>query len=268
MAQQFTLPILDVSRYDANSGNGTYVPIDYSQAKSKWGGVIIKAAEAYFVDVAYDEQVAAARQNLFADGAYYLFRTYYDALRGADLFCDLIERNGGYGVLGCWLDAEYNNAPLTGTQYLAQMKTWLARVKDRMIAFGANAPIGIYTRNSFIDPLWSEAGRPTWIRSYPYMQAWYKYGTRGQVGFETMYEQIVHQNFLPDIPTASLALGPCAIHQWTDKGRPADVPGYPPYKLSVDFSVVYRKFWSDPVPSEPTDEEKLDRLWAAHPELH
>lgn len=250
MATQISLPILDLSRYDANAGNGVYVPIDWSRAKEKWLGAIVKASEGNFVDPAYDEQIGAIKLADALWGSYSYFRTWYNPSNAADLFADQVERYGGYGELGVWLDVESNpsnDAPIT---YLNKVRTWLERLELRIQLAGVSVPIGIYSRNSFFDPLWVSAGRPIWPRKYLYYQALYPYSS---ITFPAMYEQIVHENYLPDAPPASMALGLCVLHQWTDKGKPRDVPGYPPYKLAVDFNLPYKRFWelsnTEPFPS-------------------
>jgi hypothetical protein len=126
-------------------------------------------------------------------------------------------------------------------------------------------------------------GNPPYIRERPVFWAEYPY----QI-FTYLFRRF--DTFLAKYPwwiprhAASLNITP-TIHQFTKKG---DAQYYianpttndPKWKTgikSADLSVglVYysdlMKYWDvfdTPPPLPPTDKQKLDRLWKAHPELH
>lgn len=237
--------ILDLSRYDANKGDGTYVPVDWTQAKARWSGAIVKGGQGLAQDPAYASQVMVMRQAQVSYGTYWFFDASVNAIQQAQKCVSVISANGGYGDLGVWLDLDIRPAAMSASTYLGYAGSFLNELKKAMTSAGASSkPLGIYSRNSFIDPLVSEAGA-YWVGKYPYWQAlyatsWPEYGD--------LYLAIMN-GYVPPKPPPSIFLGSCAIWQWTDSGKPADVPGYPPYKKAVDFNVLYPG--ETPVPPPP-----------------
>lgn len=258
-----TAQILDVSKYDGreilttNPYTYAYHPIDWGQAKAEWAGGIVKASQGMTVDPLYVKQVEAMRVAGAPDGAYHFYQTSVNAISAAQAFCNLLETSGGYGDLGVWLDVESNPTNLSGSTFLAGVGSWLNEAAKRMMSYGSPAPLGIYTRASFIDPLWVAAGQPTWTATIPAWLAMYSYDRAAD--FEQRYQAVMSGAVSPPVP-ASQALRKLYCHQWTARGKPGDVPGYPPYKLSVDFN-LWSAPWPVVTPELPlTVEERLARL--------
>jgi len=234
--------VLDVSRYDGRQILTTtpytyaYHPIDWGQAKAQWAGGIVKASQGVGVDPLYAAQVISMKAAGSPYGSYHYFMTSANAIAAASAFCNHVEAFGGYGTMGAWLDAESNPTPISGAAYLASCGSWLNEVHKRMQAAGSTAPLGIYTRKSFFDPLWIAAGSPSWTRTIPAWLAQYSYDA--STYFAERYAAVMAGTLVPPKP-ASAALPLLYGHQWTAKGKPRDVPGYPPYKLSVDFNLWY-----------------------------
>jgi GH25 family lysozyme M1 (1,4-beta-N-acetylmuramidase) len=239
--------MLDLSRYDANKGDGTYIPIDWSLAKTRWGGGIVKGGQGIYQDSAYATQVRAMKTAQVQYGTYWFFDATVNAIQQAQLCASVVSQGGGYGDLGVWMDLESVPAGMSAASYMSYAACFLNEMKKAMSSAGALAmPLGIYSRNSLIDPLVAQAGA-YWVENYPYWQAlyattWSNYGD--------LYTAIM-SGYIPPKPSPSLYLGTCVIWQWTDLGKPADVPGYPPYKKAVDFNVAYVEQVPVPPPTEP-----------------
>jgi len=171
-----------------------------------------------------------------------------NAISQAAMFCNRVESSGGYGPLGMWADVEYQYGVAAGT-FMTRLASFMYEVKKRMMSAGAgNLWLGIYTRSSFIDPIWSAAGRPAWIREFPCWQAYY---ITGWSNYQAIYDDIVHDNFAPPPPNPPLCMPHRVWWQWTHKGHPEDVPGYPEYKLSIDFNIAFEWPVTVVVPEPP-----------------
>jgi len=239
--------MLDLSRYDANKGDGSYVPVNWNLAKTRWGGAIVKGGQGLGQDPAYSVQITSMRAAHVPYGTYWFFDAAVNAIQQAQKCASIISLNGGYGDLGVWLDLDTRPVGMSASTYMSYAASFLNEMKKAMTSAGvASKTLGIYSRNSFIDPLVSEAGA-FWVQNYPYWQA--LYATTWQ-NYNDLYISIMN-GYVPPKPSQSLFLGPCLIWQWTDSGKPADVPGYPPYKKAVDFNVAYTVEAAPPPPPPP-----------------
>jgi hypothetical protein len=130
-------------------------------------------------------------------------------------------------------------------EYMAAVGSWLFEMDKRMKAFGSDAPLGIYTRVSFWDPLYVDAGSPTWAAKYPVWVAIYPYGVKDDSPPDVIaeaaatYRAILDGHLIPDKPAMPRGFKTLLAWQWAEKGRPADIEGYPPFKKSVDFNLLY-----------------------------
>jgi GH25 family lysozyme M1 (1,4-beta-N-acetylmuramidase) len=240
--------MLDLSRYDANKGDGTYVPINWNLAKTSWGGAIVKGGQGIVQDPAYAVQVMTMRQAEVPHGTYWFFDAAVNAIQQAQKCARVISANGGYGDLGVWLDLDTQPSGMSASTYMRYAGSFLNEMERAMASAGASArPLGIYSRNSFVDPLVAEASA-FWVENYPYWQALY---ATAWPSYNNLYLSIMN-GYVPPKPPPSLYLGACVIWQWTDLGKPADVPGYPPYKKAVDFNVAYAVEAPPPPPAEPS----------------
>lgn len=242
-----SISILDTSKWDGN-GPDTFHAINWQLAKAKWAGAIVKASQGPYADPLYGMQISAMLAAGVPWGSYHFFDASGDVLTAAGLFCSFVEKNGGYGRLGVWLDCESNLGNLPGAKFILLMGSWLDAVAKRMVAAGCSYPLGIYSRASFLDPLWIAAGSPNWLQRYPGWLAGYRYDAAPD--FEIYYAQVMSGQLIPPLPSCR-ALPNLYCHQWTARGHPADVPGYPPYKKAVDFN-FWLKGISD-VPQPPAD---------------
>lgn len=260
--------MLDTALYDGQEiltlkpFKANYHPIDWSQAKAKWPAVIMKEGEGLGVDPLFQDQFRAAEGHVWR-GIYHYFAADVNAIKAAHTAADAIERAGGYGELGVFLDLESNPLAenlgdkgankkrglkitnLHGSEYLAAVASWLFEMDKRMKAFGSDAPLGIYTRVSFWDPLYADAGNPAWPAKYPVWVAIYPYSPKADAKPDAIaeaaakYRAIVDGTEIPGKPAMPKGFKTLLAWQWTEKGRPADIEGYPPFKKSVDFNLLY-----------------------------
>lgn len=125
-------------------------------------------------------------------------------------------------------------------------------------------PVMLYTRASFI----KDYAQPmdAWVHQWPLWLAHYPY-TRDR-------ERIDWETLLRDrLPKRKNPLMPAKAENWTFwqfSGDKFILPGCPS-TLDLDFfngdEEALRKWCSLPSQRTFTDDEKLDKLWAAHPEL-
>jgi GH25 family lysozyme M1 (1,4-beta-N-acetylmuramidase) len=279
--------MLDTSHYDGQhevQGKLRWDPIDWAKAKSKWGAVIIKQGQGLDVDSLFEAQFKAAEGHVWR-GLYHYFDAKTNAIASAHSAADAAEKAGGYGELGVFLDIEANPLAeyfadekkagkghgksvekkkppkLHGAEYVAAVASWLFEMDKRMKAFGSDAPLGIYTRVSFWDPLYEDAGSPAWAAKYPVWVAIYPYPhtityktapkdkaeaeerRKAIAEVEAQYaatsRAILDGKLVPNKPAMPRGFKTLLAWQWAEKGRPADIEGYPPYKKSVDFNLLY-----------------------------
>ena len=132
---------------------------------------------------------------------------------------------------GQWacLDVE-KSGPITSAQYAAGVRTWLLTVE----AATGKKPF-VYTRKSFWDPYVHADIRdnPLWVAHYG-----------------------------ATAPAIPYAWTDWKIWQFTSKG---DGKKYGAQSMSIDLNWAKDDLLA---PTGPTLAEKVDKLWAAHPELH
>lgn len=284
------LQMLDTSLYDGQEVlkehpfTAAYHTIDWSLAKAKWPAVIIKQGQALDIDPLFTAQFRAAEGHILR-GIYHYFDPKSNAIASAQKAATAMEQAGGYGELGVFLDIESNPLEeesddkkkaskkggksddkkrppkLHGAEYMAAAASWLHEMEMRMKAFGSDAPLGIYTRVSFWDPLFADAGSPTWPAKYPVWVAIYPYASTitykaapkdkaeaeerakaiaaVEAAYELIYRGILEGKLVPPKPAMPKGFNTLLAWQWAEKGRPADIEGYPPYKKSVDFNLLY-----------------------------
>lgn len=256
--------ILDLSYYDGRQYLPTfptsyaYHPLNWALAKTKWAGAIVKASQGIYTDPLYRIQVQEMADAGVPFGSYHYFDGSMNAITSAHDFCDLLETSGGYGSLGVWLDAEVKASGISDSSYLNAVGSWLYEVNGRMTKSGSSSPLGIYTRGSFIDPIWINSGKPSWLSKYPGWLAGYAYDK--SLNFATQYANVMTGISRPPLPI-SQAIPTIFCHQWTARGDPRDVPGYPPYKKAVDFNLWYGLFPGVPIPPvTATIEQRLSDL--------
>jgi GH25 family lysozyme M1 (1,4-beta-N-acetylmuramidase) len=240
------LPMLDTSYYDGRhqvSGEWQYVPIDWSEAKSKWQAVIIKEGQGLNVDPLFEAQFRAAEGQVLR-GLYHFFDPDVNAIKSAHSCADAAEHAGGYGELGVFLDIEINPSKLDGETYLRNVGSWLYEMGNSLAKFGADVPLCIYTRASFWDPLFFQAKSPRWVAKYPVWVAIYPYDKLPD--FANWYATLLSGNHLPDRPGLPRGFTTLYAWQWTARGKPPDIPGYPPYKKSVDLNLLYCQPTAEP----------------------
>ena len=233
------LQMLDTSYYDGRhevSGQWLYEPIDWSQAKTRWKAVIIKQGQGLNIDPLFSLQFRAAEGHALR-GIYHYFSSGHNAIASAHSAADAAESAGGYGELGVFLDLEKNPSNLDGATYLRNVASWLFEMEKRMGNFGSEAPLCIYTRASFWNPLFAQAGNPKWPAKYPVWAAGYPYDKRDD--FEEKYQAVLSGQPVTDRPTMPKGFKTLLAWQWTEKGKPSDIPGYPPFKKSVDMNLLF-----------------------------
>lgn len=256
--------MLDISKYDGREiltekpFSAAYHTIDWSRARAKWPAVLIKQGEGLDPDELFHDQFKAAEGQVWR-GIYHFFKADTNAIKSAHACADAAEKAGGYGELGVFLDIEKNSLAvyldkkgkrlktpeLHGTEYMAGVASWLYEMNKRMQAFGSQAPLGIYTRASFWDELYEDAKKPGWAAKYPVWVARYDHDVKDDA---TKEEHAAADAKTHAVVDGALALGKPSLPegfktlfawQWTAKGRPDQIEGYPPYKLSVDLNFLY-----------------------------
>jgi hypothetical protein len=284
------LQMLDTSLYDGQElltekpFSAHYHPIDWSLAKAKWPAVIIKQGQGLIIDPLFAAQFRAAEGHVLR-GLYHYFDAKTNAITSAQKAADAMEQAGGYGELGVFLDIEKNQLAeesddekkagkkggksaskekppkLHGAEFMAAAASWLHEMEKRMKAFGSDAPLGIYTRVSFWDPLYVDAGSPAWAAKYPVWVAIYPYRStivykkapkdkaeaeerkkaiaEVEAEYQVTYRAILDGKLVPNKPAMPKGFETLLAWQWAEKGRPADIDGYPPYKKSLDFNLLY-----------------------------
>lgn len=135
------------------------------------------------------------------------------------------------------LDIETNGVELgvtlTGAQVLQRAKWWLDEMEDELIARGFNIKPAIYCSPGFWQSIGGQSA--TWARDYPLWLAWYKYDLADNF-YSYWYPKILSGDFIAPIPPKPW--DEAWIWQWTKRGRPSDIPGYPSGKKEVDLDVL------------------------------
>ena len=122
---------------------------------------------------------------------------------------------------------------------------------------------------AFITIVKNKTGRAPMIYTGP--SYWVEYGSPGS-GWAGYPLWIAHYTKLPN-PTIPAPWSGCYLWQYTDKG---DGPKYGVEAKSVDLNrfdgtIGQLKGWlgiDEPEPVQPTNDQMLQKLWDAHPELH
>ncbi len=237
---------LDVSHYDG--------ALNWAQTASKISFAIIKASEGYVKDDLFDRQWGLAKGNTVR-GSYHYFRPAYDPVRAAQALVDWLEEDPG--ELSPMLDLETTDG-LSGSEVLRRARIWLTEVAAR--AGGRwNKPPMIYTNPGFWQSIGGEEA--SWAAEFPLVLARWSYDKAVMFGY--YYQQVIggQRELVP--PEAPAPWKEYKFWQWTRRGRPEDVPGYPKGKLAVDFDVFLGnsdelRAWSRPAPR--TLEERVAKL--------
>jgi GH25 family lysozyme M1 (1,4-beta-N-acetylmuramidase) len=256
---------IDVSSYDHR-----YNGIDWSLASKKVDFAFIKCFE-YFEDPYFKIQFDNSRGYL-PRAPYYFWRqstTKTETNKKTDMFLKVID--GIDNELPVVLDIEDRKASLGSA--LGDIDILSEIIKRETGRY----PI-IYVGLSY----WSEIGgtklSTAWGKVHP---LWLSLpNVDSSKTFETQYTNIMSGNGLPFIPAVPKPFSRIDFFQWTYRGKPTDIPGYPTgilAKKAIDFNFYFgtdAEFntlcgKSDdevetPIPVEYTLEEKVNILWGEY----
>jgi GH25 family lysozyme M1 (1,4-beta-N-acetylmuramidase) len=209
---------LDVSHWD----KGTTVPlIDWTQANQIFKFVFLKSSERdCYRDTLFKDQWRAAAGHILR-APYHFFRNSVNAIKQAQLMIEMV--NGDWGELPpvCDFEEDYASIKNLGS-FLYEIEKASGRV-----------PI-IYTGTGY----WTTSGGQTtagdYYKRYPLWLAAYWYDRSDQ--FSAWYDKMMLQPIVL-FPKPPKPWDKVTIWQWTARGKPEDVPGYPKGKLEVDFNL-------------------------------
>lgn len=247
---------IDISTWDS--------PIDWDLAKTKLDFVFIKAFE-YQKDNRFDNHWNGSKGKV-PRGAYYFWRQSSDIIDKArtEQFLDVIGRENYDGELPVVIDLEDSRA--NRTLVFNQMD----RLSERIKQVTKRYPI-IYTGMSYWKEIGGEGVRQSWADAHPLWISLPNIDSRPN--FEQQYNGIMSGVMLPFVPTVK-PFRKVDFIQWTYRGKPQDIPGYPLNgKKAVDFNFflgseseftsITNNFNSSQ--EKPTDnyslEQKVDILW-------
>lgn len=232
---------IDVSKWE----DSNVTPQGFNWVKAKQSGAtfaFIKAGQANFQDEDFAYNWRESKSAGIPRGAYWYLDNRYDALAQANMFMNIMAGQADRGELPQVVDFEDRQlpkpAPSVAQTRLKAMLGTIQRVDGRV-------PI-IYTAPAY----WLEFGSSIidW-RTYPLWIA----------------------NYGVTEPTVPVPWQGWAFWQYTPNGNGLL---YGAESKSIDLNYYQFGHGFDSVitgttpPVELTDKEKLDRLWAAHPELH
>ncbi len=233
---------IDVSFWQDD--NATPQQINWSKAKAAGAQfVFIKASQGQFTDQDFTYNWSGAKAVGMLRGAYHFFDYRVSASKQAQYLIKLLTDDPG--ELPPVMDLEVVSTwPLPAVSTLTTMiKTFLTEVETAV----KRKPIFYSNPNMIVNLL---KPFPSWLSDYPLWIAHYGVPEPTVKNWTTW-----------------------KFWQWTDKG---DGPGFGMESKGLDMnwyngSLEDLRAWAGvsvgPTP-EPTLEEKVARLWAAHPELH
>jgi lysozyme len=235
---------VDVSFWQ--DSNATPQQIDFKKAKAAGASfVFIKSSQALYADEDFAYNWNAAKQAGLLRGAYHFYDYRETAKRQSDFVTNLLKNDPG--ELPPVMDLEQMSAwPLpTAAKLLLAAQSYLGAIEQ---AFGRK-PL-FYTNPNMLYYVLKPI--PTWLISYPLWIAHYG---------------------VPE-PTMFTPWPRWTFWQWTDKGDGAFF-GMESKNVDMNWfngSEEELRLWAGVTPTPPgpplTLEEKVARLWAAHPELH
>jgi hypothetical protein len=241
--------------------------IDWTLAKQKVNFAFIKAFE-YQEDSVFKLQWERSLGNV-ARGAYYFWRQSDDKTDKArtEAFLKTIGYDKYNGELPPVIDFE--DATANRQTALKQMDRLSERIKQVIGKY----PI-IYCGLSY----WKECGgeklSTAWANAH---KVWVSLPNMDySKTFETDYVEILQGRKLPYIPKLP-PFSKIDFIQYTYRGKPSDIPGYPFGKKAIDFNLYLgtnEEFQqltgtsiTDPIITL-TDKEKLDILWKQYESTH
>lgn len=202
-----------------------------------------KATESYtYKDPDYKADIQAAKAAGMLVGSYHFFRWAGDTIKQTNFFLDTIQ--GMPMDLPPVIDIEENNIGYGWKNYQTAIKLCLDMIEVKT----GRKPI-IYTSKNF----WQYTGNPVWSKDYP---LW-----------------VAHYSTAITAPLLPVGWDHWTFWQYSEAGKIDGIP-YDGVDLNrfngsyLDLLAFCKIETIPPVVTEPTDSEKLKRLWDAHPELH
>ena len=231
-----------------NDNNSTPQQIDFEKMKTAGAEfVFIKSSQANWKDQDIVYNWDAAKGADILRGAYHFMTWDIKAIKQAETMWGIIEHDPGELPPVC--DFEFWN-PVPSKAY-----DWLWNFKVRMKELSGKDCI-IYTGAFF----------------------WGQYGTKAEVWTDSdlWIASYTNQTYMEGNVKTLTTWKTWNFWQWTSNG---DGPKYGSEGLDIDLNyfngdlAALKKRYgigcaTQPAPIEPSDAEKLARLWQAHPELH
>jgi hypothetical protein len=234
--------------------------INWKLASTKFDFVFMKCFE-YTKDPQFEINWNNSR-GLLARGAYYFWRQSSDAVdtqRTNDLLKVLANYDGELPVV---IDLEDNKA--VPSLVFGQID----RLSERIKQATGRYPI-IYTGLNYWSTTCASKASQYWCDVHP---LWISLPNIDyHTNFEIEYREVMNGTRLPFIPKVP-PFKKVDFIQWTYRGKPEDVPGYPVGKKAIDFNLYLGTDteWGTickgviPPVQELTDKQKLDILWSKY----
>lgn len=244
--------------------------VNWEKAKVRVDFAFIKAFE-YVKDSKFDAQWNAAAGHV-ARGAYYFWRqgTELAMRQRTEEFLKVIGGNKYDGELPVVIDLEDSKA--IQSQVFGQIDTLSERIKQTTGRY----PI-IYTGMNYWQTTCANKASQAWCDAHP---LWISLPNIDyKASFEQEYQEILTGKKLPFIPQVP-KFKAAEFIQWTYRGKPTDIPGYPlfqadgsPGKKAIDFNLFlgsearYKELTSNfnnieiPITDNYTLEQKIEILW-------
>jgi hypothetical protein len=246
-----------VRRYDSALSRWVYAPWDWAKAREVFACNMVKMSDGLSRDPFGDEHAATMDAANAPHGTYHFYRDNVNAITQAQVFRDKCAESGGYRAM-VMIDCE--TITVSNSAYMSGLGSFYNELRKTFSGL-----VAVYSRSSFWDPIWIGAGSPTWTAELSQWQA--VYPTALQT--DDAKRSILYDGFIPTLPTYRMkGLGARIGWQWTATIPNSMIPGHNMVKAVEDGDLWRRTTIPVPAPPVLTYEQKTDRLWDAHPELH
>ena len=256
---------VDVSFYQTNYTEKDYRTLVNWKKLYQDGArfAIVRASGNIYSDPALDYHVKAAQDAGLAVGAYHYVYWDYTAEKQADAFLRAIN---GLGIKRAFIDVEHDNRHETPPRWQPGASITSAYINRWLTYVWGNMPLipGIYTRKD----IWKEFGsKADWVKLSDLWVAWYGYSPVLNMSVNQSWIYTLERTMIPaPFTTWKIWQYSCKGAGYVDKTDPID------FDLFNGNETECREFFGE-VPNAGdivarTYEQKVDALWAAHPELH
>lgn len=250
-----------VRRYDAVTSRWVYAPWDWLRASEVFACNFIKMSDGLGKDPFGDEHAADMRAAGKPNGTYHFFRPERNAIQQEQVFSEACAAAGGYGF-SVAIDCETRPSTVTPQTYMSGLGSFINELSKHY-----SGQLRIYSRASFWDSLWLNAGSPAFTRAIPQWQAVYPTALQTDEAIHA----ILYEGWVPSFPAYEMkGLGPREGWQLTPSIKNLMIPGHNMVKAVEDGNLWLRvTIPTSSTPPPMTYEQKVDEMWRLHyPNLH